>query len=126
MEEAKSDSVSRINKIGNVTITDADLWVVYNGLQLVIDLEIDRVKVESDSACVAQLLQNESNPFYGSSALIHAIKNLQSRMVNCVIHHVFREANFTADILAKHARNLPVGIHRFNDPSPFSCPFFKC
>ncbi|KAL4390143.1 hypothetical protein AHAS_Ahas03G0115600 [Arachis hypogaea] len=113
-------------KIGNVTITDTKLWVVYNGLQLVIDLGIDRVKVESDSACAAQLLQNESNPFHGSSTLIQEIKNLQSRMVNCVIHHVLRESNFTADALAKHARNLPVGIHCFDAPSPLSCPFLEC
>ncbi|KAL4390950.1 hypothetical protein AHAS_Ahas03G0196300 [Arachis hypogaea] len=78
------------------------------------------MKVESDSACVAQLLQNESNTFHGNLTLIHAVKNLQSRLVNCVIHHVLREANFTADVLAKHARNLPVGIiHRFDSPLPF-------
>ncbi|KAL4275656.1 hypothetical protein AHAS_Ahas20G0129000 [Arachis hypogaea] len=105
--------------IGKVTITEAELWAIYMGLKIGIDMGFNKIKVESDSTCAVRLIQNSSTSFHGSTTLIRAIKELQTKPGEFEIDHIHREANFSADELAKHAHSLLVGLHQFVALPPF-------
>ena len=49
-------------------------------------------------------------------SLITAIKELMNRQWIITIKHIYWEANFTADSMAKLAGSLPLGLHVFENP----------
>ncbi|KAL4396472.1 hypothetical protein AHAS_Ahas01G0095300 [Arachis hypogaea] len=108
--------------IGKVTITKAELWAIYTGLKIVFDMGMEKVQVETDSTCAVNLLQHASTDLHDSTSLIRAIKELQANPGDFRVNHVLREANFSADVLAKHAHNLPAGLHHFVSPPSFLVP----
>ncbi|QHN97334.1 Putative ribonuclease H protein [Arachis hypogaea] len=73
-----------------------------------------KIKIETDSICAVRILQNNSNTLHSCTTLTRAIKELQATPNNFSITHIWREANFSVDALAKHAHSLTLGIHYFS------------
>lgn len=48
--------------------------------------------------------------------LLNSIKNIVQRDCHVSIGHIYCEANFAADFLAKNAGSLPVGYHVAQEP----------
>ncbi|RYQ96030.1 hypothetical protein Ahy_B08g091483 [Arachis hypogaea] len=55
---------------------------------------------------------------HGSSSLVRSIKELLAKMVNVEVKHIYREANFCMDALAKIGQREAVGIKLFEQPPP--------
>lgn len=49
-------------------------------------------------------------------SLITAIKELMNRQWIITIKHIYWEANFTADSMAKLTGSFPLGLHVFENP----------
>ncbi|KAL9418011.1 hypothetical protein AB3S75_040918 [Citrus x aurantiifolia] len=58
-------------------------------------------------------------------SLITAIKELMNRQWLITIKHIYREANFAADSMAKLAGSLPLGLHVFENP-PENLGYWLC
>ncbi|KAL4391122.1 hypothetical protein AHAS_Ahas03G0213500 [Arachis hypogaea] len=99
-----------------------ELWTIYKGLKIAIEMGLNRVLVEMDSTCLVKLLQRNSSSFYSNTTLTQAIKVLQVNLRNFRIHHMLKEANFSANVLAKEAHSFSMGLFRFATPFPFLAP----
>ncbi|KAL4286233.1 hypothetical protein AHAS_Ahas19G0065700 [Arachis hypogaea] len=82
-------------------------------------------KVEINSTCAVNLLQHASTDLHDSTSLICAIKELQANSGDFRVNHVLKEVNFSANVLAKHALNLPGSLNGFVSPPPFWCQPLK-
>ncbi|XLT89795.1 hypothetical protein HN873_011470 [Arachis hypogaea] len=78
-----------------------ELWNIYVGIKLAVDLGITNLMVKSDSTCIVDLIENPSIDLYVCSSLIRSIKEIITRFDIFRIRHIFREKNFCADALAK-------------------------
>ena len=105
--------------IGSCSITVAELWGLYQGLQLAWNSGIRRLKVETDSLCVTQLVARPSVMTNDYAPLVQAIKNYLKLDWHVSISHIYREANFTADYMANLVFSLPLGLLAY--PTPFGC-----
>ena len=81
--------------IGSCSITVAELWGLYKGLQLAWDSGIRRLKVETDSLCVTQLVARSSVMTNEYAPLVQAIKDYLKLDWHVSIVHIYREANFS-------------------------------
>lgn len=104
--------------IGMCSITNAELWGMYQGLILAWNKGIRLVIVEVDSLCVKQLIQSQTPSTNASSSLVNGIWELLSRNWQVSVHHIYREANFAADFLATFVLSLPLGFHVLPIPPP--------
>ncbi|XP_057734174.1 uncharacterized protein LOC130949486 [Arachis stenosperma] len=94
----------------------AKLWDFYVGIKLASELGIAKLVVESDSRCIVTLVQKAFPENHGSSSLIRSIKELLAKMDNVEVRHIYREANFYADALAKLGQGEVSGIKFFEQP----------
>ncbi|KAL4320925.1 hypothetical protein AHAS_Ahas14G0059200 [Arachis hypogaea] len=81
--------------IEKVTITNAELWTIYTGLKIAIDMGMEKIQVEIDSTCAVNLLQHTSTDLHDSTSLIRAIKELQANPGDFRVNHILRKANFS-------------------------------
>ncbi|KAH9779123.1 putative ribonuclease H protein [Citrus sinensis] len=81
--------------IGSCSITVAELWGLYKGLKLAWDSGIRRLKVETDSLCVTQLVARSSVMTNEYAPLVQAIKDYLKLDWHVSIVHIYREANFS-------------------------------
>ncbi|RYR43008.1 hypothetical protein Ahy_A08g039435 [Arachis hypogaea] len=109
-------------KIGRVTITSAEIWAIYTGMKLAVELGINKLQIETDFFCALKLIDGSSSSHHHMFSLIKAIEDLRSKMTYVSIKHIFCEANFCADVLAKQAQSLPTGLLCFAAPPPFLMP----
>ncbi|RYR27976.1 hypothetical protein Ahy_B01g052052 [Arachis hypogaea] len=103
-------------KIGKCTITTAEIWGFYVGIKLATEMRISKLVVESDSKCAVELIQKTSVEKHSQSTLIRAIKELLVGLESVVVRHIYREANFCADALAKAGQEQEDGVHCFKLP----------
>lgn len=97
------------------TSLEAELWVVYKGLTIVLQRGINQVIIETDAEQVVQLLSEdlgERCPFRG----IVEDARIIMRGCDCSIQHIRREANICADTLAKLGKNQPTDLLIVNTP----------
>ncbi|XLT87235.1 hypothetical protein HN873_008988 [Arachis hypogaea] len=104
--------------IGVCTITMAEIWGMYVGVKLASELGIRKLVVESDSKCAITLTQKMSPEIHGNSSLIRSIKELLVKMEDVEVRHIYREANFCADALAKLGQEHELGIKFWEQPPP--------
>ena len=69
-----------------------------------------------DSQCVSQLIFSTSLMSNAHFSLITVIKELMNRQWFIIIKHIYREANFAADSMAKLTASLPIEFHIFENP----------
>ncbi|KAH9705377.1 hypothetical protein KPL70_011849 [Citrus sinensis] len=111
--------------IGFGSVTTAELWGLFQGLNIAWDRGIHYLIVEVDSQCVSQLISSTSLMPNAHFSLITAIKELMNRQWLITIKHIYREANFAADSMAKLAGSLPLGLHVFENP-PEGLGYWLC
>ncbi|RYQ99916.1 hypothetical protein Ahy_B07g087927 [Arachis hypogaea] len=74
-------------KIGRITITFAEIWAIYTGMKLAVELGINRLQIETDSSCVLKLIDGSSSSHYHTLSLIRAIEDLRSKMTYVSFKH---------------------------------------
>ncbi|KAL4317100.1 hypothetical protein AHAS_Ahas15G0351300 [Arachis hypogaea] len=97
-------------KIGRITITTAEIWAIYTGMKLAVELGINRLQIETDSSSALKLIDGSSSRHHHTLSLIRAIEDLRSKMSHVSFKHVFRKANLCADALAKQAQSISTGL----------------
>ena len=102
--------------IGAQSITIAQLWGVYEGIQLAWNLGIKKLLIEVDNKYVVQMMEHEVVRINGHSSLILAIHSLLSKEWQVHIKHVHHEENFTVDCLTGEAWNYSFGFHILDGP----------
>ena len=99
--------------IGLCSITTADLWGIWEGLNLALDLGFRRVELESDSSCTINLVNQKSPKCHRHTQLVIAIQDLLHRDWGVSCNHIYREANFAANFMAQYTSTMVLGSHRF-------------
>ncbi|KAK8476512.1 hypothetical protein V6N11_074061 [Hibiscus sabdariffa] len=89
--------------VGRCSVLLADLWAIYDGLNLAWDVGFRRVDVDSDNM-EAVCIINRMSPTFGRSALVQSIWSLIQRDWLVKVSHVPREENVAADKLATLGR----------------------
>ncbi|KAL9438044.1 hypothetical protein AB3S75_023834 [Citrus x aurantiifolia] len=102
--------------IGSCSVTVAELWGLYQGLQLAWNFGIRRLKVETDSLCITQLLAKPLVTSNEYAPLIQAIKDYLNLDWQVSLSHIYREANFAADYMANFAFSIPLGLIVYPTP----------
>ena len=102
--------------IGYFSITVAELWGLYQGLQLAWNSGIHRLKVKTDSLCVTQLVARPSVMTNDYAPLVQAIKDYLKLDWHVSISLIYRKANFTADYMANLTFSLPLGFLVYSTP----------
>ena len=105
-------------KIRKSSVLMAELWALYQGLNLAWEVGIKRLLVEVDSLCITQMISKQVVVPNGFYALIAAIQDLLSRNWQATISHIYREANSAADFMANMAHSAPLW--------GYSTPFCSC
>ncbi|CAN0873401.1 Putative ribonuclease H protein At1g65750 [Linum grandiflorum] len=104
------------SNLGSCSITRDEMQAIVNGLQLVWNLDIRRIQVQSDSMTAISILAKDSELRHQHATLVIQLKELCSRQWKVTISHIYREANFAADYLANLGQSLPYGMHFFESP----------
>ncbi|QHO06843.1 Putative ribonuclease H protein [Arachis hypogaea] len=73
-----------MKKIGRITITFAEIWAIYTGIKLIVELGINRLQIETDSSCALKLIDGSSSSHHHMLFLIRATEDLRSKMT-CVV-----------------------------------------
>lgn len=102
--------------IGVCSVTAAELWALYHGLELAWAEGLRKISVAVDSTAVMTLISKEPEQFNPNRPLIKACRNYLKRAWECKIEHTYREGNQAADWLANHSHNEPQGLTISRDP----------
>ncbi|KAK9177868.1 hypothetical protein WN943_027058 [Citrus x changshan-huyou] len=103
-------------KIGLCSVTSAELQGLFQGVRLAWDRGIHYLEAEVDNQCIFQVICSTRSVPNANLSLINAIKELMNRDWRISIKHIYREANFAADFMAKFAGSLPLSFHVFDNP----------
>ena len=98
--------------IGLCSVTSTELWDLFQGLH------IHYFVAEVDSQYIFQVISSTRSVPNAHLSLINAIKELMNRDWQITIRHIYREANFVADFMAKFAGSLPLDFHVFDTTPP--------
>ena len=79
--------------IGYTTNVAAELWALWDGINLCIDLTLTNVIIELDAKLVIDLLQNEDGRKNGNEVIIADCREGLKKIPTVRIQHYFREAN---------------------------------
>ena len=100
--------------LGHGSVIVAELWAIYDGLQLAWDNGI-RLEVESDNQAVVFMVN--SNREDGSCfSLVWNIWSMCDKNWSVVIKYVYREANSVADFLASWSSGRDTGVYLHDAP----------
>ena len=80
----------------------AECWALRDGLFLAIQLGIQNLEVELDAKVVVDLINSNSQTNAAYTTLLVDCRLLLSRIPHARVSHVFREANRSADALARN------------------------
>ena len=100
--------------IGEILV--AESWGLFYGLKLASQLNISYLEIESDSAILVQLSQKSDLSKHPLGSLLTGCLNIMKCMAVVSFIHIFREANMTADSLAKESINHEKGLVIFYSP----------
>lgn len=89
--------------IGHCSVTLAEFWGLFHGLNTAWQHGIRRVMVEIDSQCVVQLVQQSQETTNEYTPLVRSIRELLQHDWHVTLHHVYREANSAVGFLANFA-----------------------
>ena len=95
------------------------------GLKMAVDLHITQLLIELDARVVIDMV---SNDYYSNSLLkplVLECRNLIKRITYSYLRHVYREANFSADCLAKKGQQLQSPLSFFCSPPMDMIPFLR-
>ena len=107
-----------VRKFGNVSSITAELWAFKEGLLMAKQLGIDNLYVDLDAAFLVHLITNPSVVNLNLEPLLSDCRNLTKTFLNCLVTHVYREANYCADRLAKMGADLHTDYLFLYNPPP--------
>lgn len=102
--------------IGESSSFEAELWGLREGLRLCLNLNIQQVQVEIDSAAIVTLLQAEKRPNEALNTLMIDCNRLLQQFSSASVNHIFREGNSVADRLAELGHSAPRGTTELEAP----------
>ncbi|KAL6202734.1 hypothetical protein ACLB2K_026439 [Fragaria x ananassa] len=102
--------------LGVGDVIQAEAWGLLYGLKLALQLKIDRLEVETDSAVLVNLFHSSNLALHPLGSLIDGCRNIMAKLQMARICHIFRESNMLADALAKHSITHDLGMVRFEGP----------
>ncbi|CAN0905585.1 Putative ribonuclease H protein At1g65750 [Linum grandiflorum] len=77
-----------------------------------------RLAIQTDSVCAVQLLKSQDIHNHPHAALVLKFQELSRCDWDLKITHIYREANFMADSIAKEGYSLPLGLHLLDERHP--------
>ena len=92
--------------IGSTTSIVAEFWALRDGLQLAIQLGVQYLEVKLDAEVVLDVINFGNSPNAAYSSLLFDCILLLEKIPHITVKHVFREANRSADALARICCNL--------------------
>ncbi|KAL7243119.1 hypothetical protein ACSBR1_015521 [Camellia fascicularis] len=102
-------------KLDVATSLEAEIWAIYHGTTIIHEKGWRNVIIETDCQDVVNLINEGAHPNCSYRALVEDIKFLTSRM-DCIIKHIFQEANQCADTLAHMRENQVEDLKIYEDP----------
>lgn len=106
--------------LGIATVTEAELWGLYHGLQMAWNVGCKKIIVEMDSLIVLQLMQKDLMETHPLKVLIVCCQQFLQRDWIVKFQHVYREGNRVADKLANWSLQQGIGTHKLQNP-PQDC-----
>ncbi|XP_004306073.1 PREDICTED: putative ribonuclease H protein At1g65750-like [Fragaria vesca subsp. vesca] len=110
--------------LGVCAILDAEAWALFHGLKLASKLHISCLEIESDSAILVQLMNCSNLSSHPLGSLLGGCSSMMTEMDDVKLFHIFREANMTADSLAKCSISNELGLIIFEDPPVHAIPAY--
>ena len=104
------------HNIGMGDIIQAEIWGVFNGLKLALDLQIKNLVVECDSTTAILLINGRDHDLHPFGTLITNCQWLMEKFDHCMLYHIYRERNVVADSLAKSSILGATGLHILTEP----------
>lgn len=105
-----------VSNLGCCSILEAELWTVLNGLHNLVNLGHTFVVIECDNAEILELVLGDRASQGNCAHLVNAIKDSLSRHTGFKLGFIYREANFVANRLASHAKEVPIGLCELDQP----------
>ena len=102
--------------IGSTTSIIAEFWALRDGLQLAIQLGVQYLEVELDAKVVLDVINSRNSPNAAYSSLLFDCRLLLEKIPHITVKHVFREANRSANALARIGCNLQEDLVFFYYP----------
>ncbi|XP_058776963.1 uncharacterized protein LOC131651314 [Vicia villosa] len=93
----------------------AELWGIFMDLNMVVDLGFHSLEVETDYKQAVDCIQKGSYKNMVVGNLVSSIIKLMKLFDNVEIHHIYREANNCANILAMEGKKLNGDIKFFSE-----------
>ncbi|KAL6185990.1 hypothetical protein ACLB2K_042112 [Fragaria x ananassa] len=94
------------------------------GLKLAVNLNINNLIIESDSAILVQLMNNSEFGNHPLGSLLQGCSSLMNKMKSATLSHIFKECNSTADALAKCSISHEHGLVCFDSPPTHAADVF--
>ena len=117
IRDSKGDWVSGYARaIGFTTSVAAELWALWDGINLCIDLNLENVIIELDAKLLVDLLMKDERNSNSNEVIIVDCKEGLKRILRVKIQHCFREANKCADTLARSGAVSPHDFVVFQFP----------
>ncbi|XP_016650526.1 PREDICTED: uncharacterized protein LOC107881387 [Prunus mume] len=117
--------LSSANNIGENSINVAGSVALWDGLVAAIERGWDQIIIEGDSKLVIDSILEKATPPWSILQITQDIWSLSSFVSHIRFQHVFREANFTADAIAKLGHELPSqSFWEFDLPLLVCSPFY--
>lgn len=86
----------------------AELWSIFIGIKLVFKLGFVKVEIESDSyraiECIKEKNKKKKHLLVGN--LVSSISRMLSQFEDLDLHHIYKEANKCANLLALEGKKL--------------------
>lgn len=103
-------------QIGTATAFEAELWGVWEGLQLARSLGFAQVELRLDSETVLQSIKGGKLGSVRGLQLVRRIRSLMEDDWQVRVIHVYREANKVADCLAGSGCSQDAGLVVYTHP----------
>jgi ribonuclease HI len=100
----------------------AEYEALINGLRIAVELGIKRLEIRGDSELVVGQVMKDKNCVYPKmAAYCQAVRDLEDKFHGLELHHVLRDYNKAADVLAKAASSrspVPHGVFASDQHQP--------
>ncbi|CAI0430189.1 unnamed protein product [Linum tenue] len=102
-------------RLGEVSVTRAELEGVVKGLQIAWNEGMRRIVVQTDSQTAIKLVKEASNR-HPHFILVQEARRLLAMDWQVELRHVYREGNFVADYLASAGHRIQQGVYLYDEP----------
>ncbi|KAL3527877.1 hypothetical protein ACH5RR_012533 [Cinchona calisaya] len=116
--------ISFSRKIGISSNNTTYAWALRDGLQVAINKGCRQLIVESDSQILVDAVKSIDNEPHLLSPIICDYRAMMMQLNRVEVLHIFRDANFVADTLAKHGATEQQSFLLYTEPPPFAVTAF--